>query len=76
MTKLTISSRAAWERLAVFWIWTPNNIASVNVLKGLSAATLYGEQGRNGVIQIITKNGQGGSVGEKMAGHPQPIVFS
>ena len=45
----------------------PNNIASVNVLKGLSAATLYGEQGRNGVIQITTKNGQGGSVGEKMA---------
>ena len=39
----------------------PNNIAEVNVLKGLSATVLYGEQGRNGVILITTKNGQGGS---------------
>ena len=44
----------------------PNNIANVNVLKGLSAATLYGEQGRNGVILITTKNGQGGVINEKM----------
>lgn len=35
----------------------PNNIASVSVLKGLSATTLYGEDGRNGVILITTKNG-------------------
>lgn len=35
----------------------PNDIESVNVLKGLAAATLYGEQGRNGVILITTKNG-------------------
>ncbi len=35
----------------------PNNIESVNVLKGLAAATLYGTQGRNGVILITTKNG-------------------
>jgi TonB-linked SusC/RagA family outer membrane protein len=35
----------------------PNNIESVNVLKGLSATTLYGEFGRNGVILITTKNG-------------------
>lgn len=35
----------------------PNNIASVNVLKGLAAATLYGTAGRNGVILITTKNG-------------------
>ena len=41
----------------------PNNIESVNVLKGLAAATLYGTQGRNGVILITTKSGsaQGGS---------------
>ena len=36
----------------------PNNIASVNVLKGLAAATLYGTQGRNGMILITTKSGQ------------------
>ena len=35
----------------------PNNIESVNILKGLSATTLYGEEGRNGVILITTKNG-------------------
>lgn len=33
----------------------PNNIASVTVLKGLAAATLYGTDGRNGVILITTK---------------------
>ena len=39
----------------------PNNIAEVNVLKGLSATVLYGEQGANGVILVTTKNGQGGA---------------
>ena len=35
----------------------PNNIESVNVLKGLAAATLYGSEGRNGVVLITTKSG-------------------
>jgi TonB-linked SusC/RagA family outer membrane protein len=35
----------------------PNNIQEVNVLKGLSATVLYGDQGRNGVILITTKSG-------------------
>ncbi len=35
----------------------PNNIAKVEVLKGLAAATLYGSQGKNGVILITTKAG-------------------
>ena len=35
----------------------PNNIANVEVLKGLAAATLYGTQGKNGVILITTKAG-------------------
>ena len=35
----------------------PNNIESVSILKGLSAAVLYGQQGRNGVVLITTKNG-------------------
>jgi len=34
-----------------------NNIESIDVLKGLSATTLYGELGRNGVILVTTKNG-------------------
>ncbi len=43
----------------------PNTIASVSVLKGLSAATLYGEAGKNGVILITTKNGSSNSGGPK-----------
>ncbi|MCP9236060.1 SusC/RagA family TonB-linked outer membrane protein [Lewinella sp. JB7] len=43
----------------------PNNIAEINVLKGLSATVLYGEQGANGVILVTTKNGQGGAEAQK-----------
>jgi TonB-dependent SusC/RagA subfamily outer membrane receptor len=43
----------------------PNTIAEVNVLKGLSATVLYGEQGRNGVILITTKNGLAGNIDKK-----------
>ena len=35
----------------------PNNIAEINILKGLSATVLYGEQGRNGVVLVTTKTG-------------------
>ncbi len=35
----------------------PNNIENISVLKGLAAATLYGTQGRNGVVLITTKSG-------------------
>jgi TonB-dependent SusC/RagA subfamily outer membrane receptor len=34
---------------------SPNMIQSINVLKGESAKTLYGEKGKNGVIEIKTK---------------------
>ena len=33
----------------------PNNIESVNVLKGKSAQEKYGDKGVNGVIEIVTK---------------------
>ncbi len=35
----------------------PNNIASVSILKGYAAATVYGSEGKNGVILITTKTG-------------------
>ena len=38
----------------------PNDIESIQVLKGPSAATLYGTEAANGVIQIITKRGIAG----------------
>jgi TonB-linked SusC/RagA family outer membrane protein len=37
----------------------PNNILSVNVLKGANAAALYGSRAANGVIMITTKSGVG-----------------
>ena len=44
----------------------PNNIESVNVLKGLSATTLYGEAARNGVILVTTKNGSTRKINKKL----------
>ena len=38
----------------------PNDIESIQVLKGPSAATLYGTEASNGVIQIVTKRGSAG----------------
>jgi TonB-linked SusC/RagA family outer membrane protein len=38
----------------------PNNIESVTVLKGASAAAIYGSAGQNGVIIITTKKGKSG----------------
>ena len=35
----------------------PNNIAKVEVLRGLGATVLYGQEGRNGVVLITTKTG-------------------
>ncbi len=39
----------------------PDDIESVNVLKGASASALYGSQGSNGVILITTKKGKSGT---------------
>ena len=36
----------------------PNDIESIEIIKGPAAATLYGAEAANGVIQIITKKGQ------------------
>ncbi|MQA90747.1 MAG: TonB-dependent receptor plug domain-containing protein [Gemmatimonas sp.] len=42
---------------------SPNDIASIEVIKGPAASTLYGTEAANGVIQIITRRG--------VAGEPQ-----
>ncbi len=39
----------------------PNEIESIQVIKGPAAATLYGTEAAHGVIQIITKHGQSGA---------------
>jgi TonB-linked SusC/RagA family outer membrane protein len=38
----------------------PDEIESIQVIKGPSAATIYGTEASNGVIQIITKRGRSG----------------
>jgi TonB-dependent SusC/RagA subfamily outer membrane receptor len=44
----------------------PNNVESISILKGLSATTLYGSAGRNGVILVTTKSGKSGKTKQKM----------
>lgn len=39
----------------------PNSIERIEILKGAAAATLYGTEASNGVIQIFTKRGQQGA---------------
>jgi TonB-linked SusC/RagA family outer membrane protein len=46
----------------------PEEIESIEILKGPSAATLYGTQAANGVIRITTKKG--------LAGRPKWTVYS
>ena len=41
----------------------PNNIATISVLKGPSAAALYGSRAANGVILVTTKSGSGSKKG-------------
>lgn len=41
----------------------PNDIESVEIIKGPAASTLYGAEAASGVIQIITKKGRSGQQG-------------
>jgi len=49
-----------------FWNLNPNDIESVNVLKGTAAAALYGSLGINGAIMITTKKGKSGAQGTEI----------
>lgn len=46
----------------------PSNIASIEIVKGPAAATLYGTEAAAGVIRITTKNGSGGE-GAQFSAH-------
>lgn len=50
-----------------FWNINPNDVESVNVLKGTAAAALYGSLGINGAIMITTKKGKGGVNGTEIS---------
>jgi TonB-dependent SusC/RagA subfamily outer membrane receptor len=46
--------------------FSPDNIESINVLKGPNAAALYGSAAQNGVIIIETKKGKEGQARAKL----------
>jgi TonB-dependent starch-binding outer membrane protein SusC len=49
------------QRLSRILDLQPNDIERVELVKGAAAASLYGTQGSNGVIQIFTKRGRAGT---------------
>jgi TonB-dependent starch-binding outer membrane protein SusC len=51
------------QTTSAFDFINPNDIESIEVVKGPAAATLYGAEAANGVIQIITKRGMRGEQG-------------
>jgi TonB-dependent SusC/RagA subfamily outer membrane receptor len=53
----------------------PNNIESISILRGLSATTTYGSQGRNGVILVTTKTGAKGQKQNKFQGSVSQSYF-
>jgi TonB-linked SusC/RagA family outer membrane protein len=42
----------------------PNDIESINILKGQAASALYGMRASNGVVVITTKSGKGSKIGK------------
>ena len=54
----------------------PNNIESISVLRGLNATTLYGSQGRNGVILVTTKTGSNKGAQNKFSGSVTQSYFT
>ncbi|MEA3245031.1 MAG: SusC/RagA family TonB-linked outer membrane protein [Gemmatimonadota bacterium] len=58
-----ISSGQSGQRYDRFNDLSPDEIESIEVVKGPAAATLYGADASAGVIQIITKKGRAGSSG-------------
>ncbi len=53
----------------------PNDIESINVLKGQAGAALYGLRASNGVVIITTKSGKGGKKGKPMISFNQTTSF-
>jgi TonB-linked SusC/RagA family outer membrane protein len=57
-TNATRGGAGMSSRLSDF---SPDDVERIEVLKGASAAALYGSRAKNGVIQIFTKRGQSGA---------------
>ncbi|MHC5308961.1 SusC/RagA family TonB-linked outer membrane protein [Myroides sp. LJL116] len=53
----------------------PNEILTINVLKGQAASALYGIRASNGVVVITTKSGQGMAVGKPVISFTNSTSF-
>ncbi|MBJ7880213.1 SusC/RagA family TonB-linked outer membrane protein [Gelidibacter salicanalis] len=53
----------------------PNDIESINILKGQAASALYGIRASNGVVLITTKSGKGGPIGKAVVTINQTTSF-
>lgn len=53
----------------------PSTIERVEILKGAAAATLYGTEASNGVIQIFTKRGQSGAPRWSFTGEQAGLTY-
>lgn len=53
----------------------PNDIASIEVLKGQAASALYGIRASNGVVVITTKSGRGAAKGKPVISFNSSISF-
>ena len=55
---------------------SPDDIEKVEVLKGAAAASFYGSQGANGVIQVFTRRGRGLKVGDTRVTYRGEVGYS
>ena len=72
-TPLYIIDGVPTTRYEDFANLNPNSIASMQVLKDASAASIYGSRAANGVIIVTTKNGSTG--GEAKSAYPVKFEF-
>jgi len=63
-----ISGRSGYDYGSAASDIDPNNIESINILKGAAATALYGSRAANGVILITTKKGKKSVGGAKILG--------
>lgn len=71
---LTQDNREPGETRSLLYDLNPNDIATVDIVKGPSASTLYGPDAANGVIVITTKHGQAGKT--EFRWYARPITNS
>ena len=54
----------------------PDDIESLNILKGANAAALYGSAAANGVIMITTKKGKEGRIDVNISSNVNGIIYN